>query len=87
MHNLHTSYRALKFLKIYTCPLLHKIGEYIKSIQNSENNNCERHEVNDQFWKLSIAVLQPSSANEMNIKNTRLNTENMKYEMGNDVLM
>ena len=32
-------------------------------IQNSENNNCERHEVNDQFWKLSIAVLQPSSAN------------------------
>ena len=35
------------------------------NIQNSENNNCERHEVNDQ---LSIAVLQPSSAKEINIK-------------------
>ena len=34
----------------------------VRVIQNSENNNCERHEVNDQFWKLSIAVLQPSSA-------------------------
>ena len=42
----------------------------VADIQNSENNNCERHEVNDQFWKLSIAVFQPSSANEMNIKHT-----------------
>ena len=29
-------------------------NQYTNFIQNSENNNCERHEVNDQFGSLQL---------------------------------
>ena len=40
----------------------------------SENSIYERHEVNNQFGSFQLQYCN-------------LNTENMKYEMGNDVIM
>ena len=55
------------------------------TIQNSENNNCERHEVNDQFGSFQLAVLQPSSAN--GILENRQGMTSVKGEMDQVMLM